>query len=142
MNASMDKLKPLFEKGDASYKGRFIIGTVEGDLHDIGKNIIRMVLEGDGWQVMDLGTDVKSDQFINALKENPGSMVGMSALLTTTMVNMEKAVRAIKQEQPGTKVFVGGAPLSSEFNDKIGADGYFPDPHGFVRHLATLTAPC
>jgi len=135
MNAAMVHLKPYFESGEAEHRGTFIVGTVAGDLHDIGKNILRMVLEGDGWNVVDLGVDVNADKFLDALKENPDAYVGMSALLTTTMVNMEESVKAIKAANSNTKVFVGGAPLSQEFNDKIGADGYFPDPHTFTKHL-------
>ena len=135
MNAAMVHLKPYFESGEAEHRGKFIIGTVAGDLHDIGKNIVRMVLEGDGWNVIDLGVDVTTEKFIAALKENPDANVGMSALLTTTMVNMEASVKAIKDANPATMVYVGGAPLSQEFNDKIGADGYFPDPHSFAKNL-------
>ena len=135
MNAAMVHLKPYFESGEAQHRGKFIIGTVAGDLHDIGKNIVRMVLEGDGWNVIDLGVDVTKEKFLDALKENPDANVGMSALLTTTMVNMEASVKAIKDSYPAAKVFVGGAPLSQEFNDKIGADGYFPDPHSFAKSL-------
>jgi len=136
MNAAMVHLKPYFDSGEAEHRGTFIVGTVAGDLHDIGKNIVRMVLEGDGWNVVDLGVDVNTEKFLNALKENPEAYVGMSALLTTTMVNMEESVKAIKEANSNTKVFVGGAPLSQEFNDKIGADGYFPDPHTFAKYLA------
>jgi len=139
MNAAMVHLKPYFESGEAQHKGTFIVGTVSGDLHDIGKNIVRMVLEGDGWKVVDLGVDVGAEKFVNALKENPHAHIGMSALLTTTMVNMETTLKAIKKENSITKIFIGGAPLSQEFNDKIGADGYFPDPHGLTKHLATVS---
>jgi len=138
MNASMEHLKPFFESGEAQHKGTFIVGTVAGDLHDIGKNIVRMVLEGDGWKVIDLGVDVSPEKFLNAVQENPGSRVGLSALLTTTMMNMESITKTIKEKSPSTEVYVGGAPLSSEFNEKIGANGYFPDPHGLIRHVAQL----
>jgi methanogenic corrinoid protein MtbC1 len=138
MNAAMVHLKPFFESGEAEHRGTFIIGTVAGDLHDIGKNIVRMVLEGDGWNVIDLGVDVNADKFLGALDEHPKAWVGMSALLTTTMVNMEGNVKAIKAKHPETKIFVGGAPLSKEFSDKIKADGYFPDPHSFAKHLAAI----
>ncbi len=138
MNAAMVHLKPYFESGEVKHRGTFIVGTVAGDLHDIGKNIVRMVMVGAGWNVIDLGVDVGTDKFLNSLKENPDAYVGMSALLTTTMVNMEANVKAIKETNPNTKIFLGGAPLSKEFNDKIGADGYFPDPHSFTKHLLTL----
>jgi methanogenic corrinoid protein MtbC1 len=138
MNSSMTLLKPFFDAGAATYRGDFIIGTVAGDLHDIGKNLVRMVLEGDGWKVTDLGTDVTTEQFLAAIKDHPGCMVGMSALLTTTMLNMAESVKTIKAQLPATKIFVGGAPLTQEFNDRIGADGYFPDPHQLARHVASL----
>jgi len=138
MNAAMVHLHPFFESGEVVLKGDFIIGTVAGDLHDIGKNIVRMVLTGSGWNVIDLGSDVKANKFIETLKEYPNALVGMSALLTTTMMQMETTTKAIKEVSPDTKVFVGGAPLSQEFSDKIGADGYFPDPNKFAKHLATL----
>jgi methanogenic corrinoid protein MtbC1 len=139
MNAAMVHLKPFFESGEAQHRGVVIVGTVAGDLHDIGKNIVRMVLEGDGWNVIDLGVDVNTEKFLTALKENPGAHIGMSALLTTTMVNMESSVKTLKEAVPGTKVFVGGAPLSLKFSEKIGADGYFPDPHSFAKYLVQLT---
>lgn len=138
MNAAMVHLRPFFESGEAELKGDFIIGTVAGDLHDIGKNIVRMVLTGGGWNVIDLGTDVKAEKFVETLQQYPNAHIGMSALLTTTMMNMETVTKAVKEVSPNTKVFVGGAPLSQEFSDKIGADGYFPDPNKFVKHLALV----
>ncbi len=137
MNAAMVHLKPFFESGEVEAKGDFIIGTVAGDLHDIGKNIVKMVLTGGGWNVIDLGTDVKPDKFVETLKEYPDALVGMSALLTTTMIQMEVTTKTIKEISPETKVFVGGAPLTQEFCDKIGADGYFPDPNKFIKYLST-----
>lgn len=136
MKASMAHLKPFFDSGEARHRGTVIVGTVEGDLHDIGKNIVRMVLEGDGWKAIDLGVDVSGQQFLDKLKENPDGVVGMSALLTTTMVKMEKIAKDIKTQYPRVRVFVGGAPLTAAFCDKIGADGYFPEPHSFAKHLA------
>lgn len=138
MNAAMAHLKPFFESGDVILKGDFIIGTVAGDLHDIGKNIVAMVLKGGGWNVIDLGSDVKPEKFVETLKEYPQAFIGMSALLTTTMMQMEVTTKVIKEVSPKTKVFVGGAPLSSEFNEKIGADGYFPDPNKFIKYLASI----
>jgi len=138
MNAAMEHLKPFFDSGDVELKGTIIIGTVSGDLHDIGKNIVKMVLTGSGWNVIDLGTDVKPEQFLKAVSENPGCYVGMSALLTTTMMQMDSINKGIKDKYPDTKVFVGGAPLSQNFCDEIGADGYFPDPNRFVKYLDTL----
>ena len=94
-----------------------------------------MMVEGNGYKVVDLGTDVSSEKFIAAVKENPDSVVGLSALLTTTMVNMEKITREIKEAVPGTIVTIGGAPVNSDFCAKIGADNYSPDPQGIVEYL-------
>jgi methanogenic corrinoid protein MtbC1 len=112
-----------------------VIGTVEGDLHDIGKNLVAMMVEGSGWEVIDLGTDVKAERFVEAVKANPGAVVGLSALLTTTMVNMEKIVKAVKEAVPGTIVAIGGAPVTQNFSDKIGADVYSADPQGIIEYL-------
>jgi methanogenic corrinoid protein MtbC1 len=135
MSTAMIHLKPHFLSGAARQKGIFIIGTVLGDLHDIGKNLVGMMVEGNGYQVIDLGTDVGSDQFIAALKENPGAVVGLSALLTTTMASMEKITREIKEALPETLVVIGGAPVNNEFCAKIGADHYSADPQGLVEFL-------
>lgn len=137
MNACSALLKPYFQSGVDYHKGKIIMGTVKGDLHDIGKSIVKMVVEGNGWNVIDLGVDTPKEKFLNALMENENAIVGLSALLTTTMLNMEDIVKEIKSFNSTTKVFVGGAPLSQEFSDKIGADGYFPDPHSFVNYLET-----
>lgn len=138
MTAAMKHLKPYFDSGQAKHKGTFIIGTVQGDLHDIGKNLVAMVIEGGGYNVIDLGVDVSPEKFLQAVEANPGSSVGLSALLTTTMVNMEKTVALIKQNKPETKIIVGGAPLTMEFAKKIGADSYSPDPQGALDYLAAV----
>ncbi len=138
MTAGMAHLRPFFTSGEVKRKGKFIIGTVEGDLHDIGKNLVGMMLEGNGYEVIDLGTDVKSNQFIEALEANPGSLVGLSALLTTTMRNMEKIVAEIKDFKADQKVFIGGAPVSQEYCDKINADFYAPDPQGVIERANML----
>ncbi len=140
MGAAMYHLKPYFQSGDVKTKGTFIIGTVKGDLHDIGKNLVAMMVEGGGWTIIDLGVDVNEDTFNNTLAENPGAIVGLSALLTTTMANMEEIVTKIKAVHPGTKVLVGGAPLNDDFRSKIGADFYSPDPRGAVEYLNTCVA--
>ena len=140
MNTAMVHLKPFFLSGEVKQKGTFIIGTVEGDLHDIGKNLVSMMVEGNGWKVVDLGTDVKADQFVEAVKENENAFVGLSALLTTTMVNMEKITKAIKEATPEVKVAVGGAPVNEDFCTKIGADAYSPDPQGLVEYLNSQVA--
>ncbi|MDX9880567.1 MAG: corrinoid protein [Prolixibacteraceae bacterium] len=140
MGTAMAHLKPYFASGEAKQKGTFIIGTVLGDLHDIGKNLVAMMVEGNGYKVIDLGTDVNADKFIAALRENPGAVVGLSALLTTTMVNMERITKEIKEAAPGTLVTIGGAPVNHEFCAKIGADAYSPDPQGVVEFLNAKVA--
>jgi methanogenic corrinoid protein MtbC1 len=135
MSAAMGHLKPFFQSGDVKAMGTFIIGTVKGDLHDIGKNLVAMMVEGGGWTIVDLGVDVNEDTFNRAIDENPDAVVGLSALLTTTMANMEEIVRKIKEVHPGTTILVGGAPLNDEFRLKIGADFYSPDPRGAVEYL-------
>jgi methanogenic corrinoid protein MtbC1 len=135
MSTAMLHLKPHFLSGTAKQKGTFIIGTVLGDLHDIGKNLVGMMVEGSGYKVIDLGTDVGSDRFIAAVVANPGSVVGLSALLTTTMVNMQKITEEIKKAVPGTVVTIGGAPVNADFCLKIGADHYSADPQGVVEYL-------
>lgn len=135
MSTAMLHLKPHFLSGAAKQKGTFIIGTVQGDLHDIGKNLVSMMVEGNGYKVIDLGTDVNSEKFIAAAKENPEAVIGLSALLTTTMASMEKITKDIKEALPGTVVAVGGAPVNNEFCTKIGADNYSPDPQGIVEYL-------
>ncbi len=135
MNSSMKHLKPFFQSGETKRKGKFIIGTVAGDLHDIGKNLVAMMIEGGGWEIIDLGVDVKTDKFLKAVEDNPGAFVGLSALLTTTMENMKKTVEVLKEKHPPVKVLVGGAPVTMEYCEKIGADFYSPDPQGAVNYL-------
>jgi methanogenic corrinoid protein MtbC1 len=135
MTAVMSHLKPFFQAGTVKAKGKFIIGTVAGDLHDIGKNLVSMVVEGNGWEVIDLGVDVKPEKYLSAIKENPDSFVGLSALLTTTMANMANTVKEIKSEFPAITVIVGGAPLSLNSAEKMGADGYASDPQEAVAFL-------
>jgi len=135
MSSAMKHIQPFFQSGAVKQKGTFIIGTVAGDLHDIGKNLVAMMIEGSGWKVVDLGVDVKSEQYIEALKDNPGGAIGLSALLTTTMVNMEKIVADIKAFSVDSKILIGGAPVNTDFCEKIGADYYSPDPQGAVSYL-------
>ncbi|MEE4115426.1 MAG: corrinoid protein [Marinilabiliaceae bacterium] len=139
MSAAMKHLKPYFLSGETKRKGTLCIGTVSGDLHDIGKNLVSMMIEGGGWEVIDLGVDVKKEKFIETLDQNPGCLVGLSALLTTTMTQMEDTVRAIKEKYPDTKILIGGAPVTEDFCNKIGADFYSPDPQGAVNYLSRLT---
>lgn len=135
MNSSMVHLKPYFNSGEIKKRGVFIIGTVSGDLHDIGKNLVSMMVEGSGWQVIDLGVDVKSDRFKEAINLYPGSVLGMSALLTTTMESMERSVKDIKSAFPNQLIIVGGAPLTNSFAMEIGADLYAPNPQVAVEFL-------
>jgi 5-methyltetrahydrofolate--homocysteine methyltransferase len=139
MNSAMKHLKPFFQSGETKRKGKFIIGTVAGDLHDIGKNLVSMMIEGGGWEVIDLGVDVGTDRFLKAIDENPGAVVGLSALLTTTMENMKKTVVLLKEKKPDIKILVGGAPVTREYCEKIGADFYSPDPQGAVNYLKQLS---
>ena len=135
MSTAMQHIKPYFLSGSVKRKGTIIIGTVAGDLHDIGKNLVGMMFEGAGWEVIDLGVDVNAEKFVAALKEKPGSSVGLSALLTTTMVHMENIVQEIRKMAHDTRILIGGAPVNMEFCKKIGADYYSPDPQGAVSYL-------
>jgi methanogenic corrinoid protein MtbC1 len=140
MGAAMLQLKPFFSSGELKTKGTFIIGTVKGDLHDIGKNLVAMMVEGAGWTVIDLGVDVSPAKYIEALSSNPGAIVALSALLTTTMVNMGEIVAEIKAQIPEAKIFIGGAPVNNDFCKKIGADFYAPDPQGVVEYLNQIAS--
>lgn len=140
MNAAMVHLKPYFQSGEVTRKGKFVIGTVAGDLHDIGKNLVSMMIEGSGWEVIDLGVDVSTEKLMETIKANPDCVVGLSALLTTTMNNMADTVRKIKAELPNQVILVGGAPLTDEFRKQIGADFYSPDPQGAVEYLNSIVA--
>jgi 5-methyltetrahydrofolate--homocysteine methyltransferase len=135
MSASMAHLKPYFQSGEIKRKGVMIMGTVMGDLHDIGKNLCCMMVEGAGWEVIDLGVDVKPEQFLAALDSKPNAIIGLSALLTTTMVNMGNIIATIRQKHPNTKVAVGGAPVNNDFAKSIGADGYGKDPQELIMWL-------
>ena len=138
MTAAMKHIKPYFASGEIKRRGIFVAGTVMGDLHDIGKNILAMTVEGAGWEVIDLGVDVKASQFMAEIEQHPDCVIGMSALLTTTMANMEKTVAEIKNRYPTNKIIVGGAPLTMEFCNKIGADFYSPSPQGAVEYLNNM----
>jgi methanogenic corrinoid protein MtbC1 len=140
MAAAMEHLKPFFKSDALKHKGTIVMGTVLGDLHDIGKKLVSMVIEGAGWEVVDLGTDVSPEKFLKAVDEHPGCVVGLSALLTTTMVNMETTVKHVKSKHPNVKVIIGGAPVTDEFAHKIGADAYSADPQGAVEFLNSRCA--
>ncbi|MCK4838418.1 MAG: corrinoid protein [Desulfobulbaceae bacterium] len=129
VGAGMDILTPHLLKAGVKSKGKFIIATVAGDLHDIGKNIVAIMLKGAGYEVIDLGVDVPTPKIIEAVKENAAPFLGLSALLTTTMRNMEEIITKLKDEglRDKIKVCIGGAPTSQDFSDKIGADGHCSD---------------
>lgn len=126
MQASMDQLKPLLVEGGVEMLGKVLLGTVKGDMHDIGKNLVSMMCEGAGFEVKDLGKDVAPDTFVVAIKEFEPDVLGMSALLTTTMRAMEQTIIALQEAgvRDRVKVMVGGAPVTQSFADQIGADGY------------------
>ncbi|MBN1576928.1 MAG: cobalamin-dependent protein [Chitinispirillaceae bacterium] len=138
MKAVTEHLKPFFQSGSVQAKGTLIIGTVAGDLHDIGKNLVSMFIEGNGWNVVDLGVDVKPEKFTDAIRKNPRCVVGLSALLTTTIASMSKTVREIKALFPEIKIIVGGAPLTMEIATGMGASGYARDPQGAVTWLTDI----
>ena len=126
MNAGIEVLKPHMSEADASNKGTVVLGTVKGDLHDIGKNLVKIMMEGKGLNVIDLGIDVPAEKYVEAVKENSADVVACSALLTTTMTEMENVVKALEEAGLRDKVaiMVGGAPVNPEVAEKYGADGY------------------
>jgi len=138
MHAGMNHLRRTFVGDSMPSRGTIVMGTVQGDMHDIGKNLVCMLMEGAGWKVVDLGVDCAPDKFAEAAAKNPGCAVGLSALLTTTMVNMKAAIEAIHRVRPGTVVLVGGAPVTDDFARQIGASGYSPDPQGAIELLDKL----
>jgi len=129
MQSGMIILRPFLVAQDIKPIGKVVIGTVKGDLHDIGKNLVSMMLEGSGFQIIDLGTDVSPEKFLEAINTYKPDIVGMSALLTTTMANMEKTMLFLEENgaRKGVKILIGGAPISQKYADDIGADGYAPD---------------
>jgi len=127
MHAGLDILEPLLAKSGAKSKGTFVVGTVKGDLHDIGKNLVAMMMKGAGWKVIDLGVDVDPEKFVQAAIDENANAIGLSALLTTTMENMRKVVDLAKNKNCKAKIVVGGAPLTQSYADKIGAAGYAAD---------------
>jgi 5-methyltetrahydrofolate--homocysteine methyltransferase len=128
MKAGMQVLQPQLASAGVEPIGTAVIGTVKGDLHDIGKNLVGMMLEGAGFKVVDLGIDVEPQKFVDAARDNKAAVIGVSALLTTTMTNMKAVVEAMKAaDLGGSKVMIGGAPVTQAFCDEIGADGYAPD---------------
>ena len=139
MQSGLHVLKPHLVQGDVGSAGKIVIGTVKGDLHDIGKNLVAMMLEGAGFEVIDLGTDVDPQRFVQSAKDG-AQVIGLSALLTTTMSNMAVTIDALKQAgvRDQVKVIVGGAPVTAEFAKQIGADGFAPDASTAARVVRQL----
>jgi len=129
MYGGMELLQPILIKSGVKAVGKVIIGTTKGDLHDIGKNLVAMMLKGGGFEVVDLGIDVSPEKFLKATQEYQPDIVGISALLTTTMMGMKEVITILKKKglKDKVKVMIGGAPITQEFADEIGADGYAPD---------------
>ena len=142
MHAGMAILKPILSKSSTSVAAKVIVGTVKGDLHDIGKNLVVMLLEGGGFEVVDLGIDVSADRFVEAIRTHQPNVVGMSALLTTTMREMKSILEAIQEAglRGKVKAIIGGAPVTERFAKEIGADGYAPDAASAVDVVRTLLA--
>lgn len=140
MYAGMDLLKPLFVKDKIPSRGKIVIGTVQGDLHDIGKNLVGIMLKGAGFDVIDLGKDVSADKFVDTAEKENANVIGMSALLTTTQPVMKKVIEKLKEKGLNNKIktIVGGAPLSSEYADLIGADAYSYDAANAVVSVSEL----
>ncbi len=134
MESGLAVLKPLLLSAEVKAAGLAIAGTVQGDLHDIGKNLVAMMLRGGGFDVIDLGTDVSPAAFVEAAKEHQPDLIAMSALLTTTMMSMKSTIAALEEAgiRDQVKVIIGGAPVTPEFADQIGADGFAPDAHAAV----------
>jgi 5-methyltetrahydrofolate--homocysteine methyltransferase len=129
MHECMILTKPLFKEQDIKLKGKVVIGTVKGDLHDIGKNLVSMMMEGAGFTITDLGVDIAADTFVKEVKETGADILALSALLSTTMPGMEETIKALNEAglRDKVKVMVGGAPVSESFAEKINADSYAPD---------------
>ena len=140
MNAGIDLLKPMFLQGEMPTQGKVVIGTVKGDLHDIGKNLVGIMLKGAGYEVVDVGCDVAANVFVDTAENEGASVVGLSALLTTTMIGMKDVIELVKERglQDKIKVIVGGAPLSQAFADEIGADAYGYDAGNAVEIVKGL----
>lgn len=142
MHAGMNVLRPLLTETDAASAGKCVIGTVKGDLHDIGKNLVKMMLEGAGFETIDLGADAGPEAFVEAVREHRPQVIGMSALLTTTMVQMKATIEALEEAglRGEVKVMAGGAPVTDAFAQEIGADAYAPDAATAVEVARRLVA--
>ncbi len=138
MHAGLDVLQPKLVEAGVEPVATVVLGTVKGDLHDIGKNLVGMMLTGAGLKVVDVGTDVGAEKFVEACKESGAAVCAMSALLTTTMPQMTEVVKALKDAGVATKTIIGGAPVTQNFADEIGADGYAPDAASAAEVALTL----
>ncbi|MFW6103140.1 MAG: cobalamin B12-binding domain-containing protein [Chloroflexota bacterium] len=140
MSSAVSLLEPAFARGEAHRTGRYLIGTVKDDIHDIGKNIVIMMLKGNGWEVTDLGVDISAEEFCNAVRAGGYDILGLSSLLTMTMPNVVETIQALDRAglRDGLKVMVGGAPVTQDWADRIGADGYARDAAGATRVAANL----
>lgn len=136
----LDILKPHVQKMDLGLKGAVVIGTVEGDVHDIGKNIVKMMFDVAGFTVYDLGRDVPLDKFIEEQMRTDSDLVCLSAMMTTTMVGMQKVIEQLRQKNPNVKIMIGGAPVSKELADKWGADGYAPDASNALKEAISMVS--
>ena len=142
MHAGMDMLRPLLAESDVPSAGKVVVGTVAGDLHDIGKNLVRMMLEGGGFEVIDVGVDVAPGKFVEIVKTEQPDLLGMSALLITTMLAMKNTLDVLMEAglRDKTKVMIGGAPVTQSYADEIGAEGYAPDAASAVELARSLLA--
>jgi 5-methyltetrahydrofolate--homocysteine methyltransferase len=140
MQAGMTVLRPKLMEAGVKLAGKIVVGTVRGDIHDIGKNLVAMLLEGAGFQVIDLGIDVSSEKFVEAVKSNQADVVGLSALLTTTMPRMKEVIESLQEAglRNQVKIIVGGAPVTDEFAKEIGADCFAPDASTAVERVREL----
>jgi 5-methyltetrahydrofolate--homocysteine methyltransferase len=140
MHGAMAVLKPFLTQSSGAAAGKVVIGTVKGDLHDIGKNLVVMMMEGGGYEVVDLGSDVSAERFVEAVRTHKPAFIGLSALLTTTMKEMRQTIRALEQAElrKEVRVIIGGAPVTAKYAEEIGADGYAPDATSVVTMMKSL----
>jgi corrinoid protein of di/trimethylamine methyltransferase len=136
--AGLDILKPHVKQLDLGVKGSVVIGTVEGDVHDIGKNIVKMMFDVAGFEVYDLGKDVPLDKFVEEQMKTDSDLVCLSAMMTTTMVGMKKVIDDLRAKNPNVKIMIGGAPVSAEVAEKWGADGYSPDANNALKDAINM----
>jgi len=138
MYAAVEILKPHIDVGELEIKTKVVLGVVAGDIHDIGKNLVKILLDAAGMEIIDLGRDVAIEKFIDAAKENNAKIIGMSALMTTSMIGMKDVVKISRKSLPNTKIIIGGAPISQSYCDSIGADGYSDNAPGAIKLIESL----